>query len=533
MSNRRFIQPNRDEQLLFPPSIHDYVPKDSLAPWLVRLIDTMDLSAFRAEYDSPDNGGRPPYDPAMMLALIFYCMMRGELSCRAMERMTHIDLGARYITGNLHPDHNCIYRFPLRHGVALTELFTQLMVYCMELKLVKNEHWALDGTAIKANASRKYTIKVDDLQARLHKAQAVVAELLGKMRDLGDEEKQDSLEDQLRKAKRLQKKLQAAIEAGSKRKPVEKSDNGTAWTDPESELTREQAKEKQQEAGEKLREARKSQGLSQKELSSKADVAQSYLCNFELGWRSPNAEILGRLTAALDLPEGTLGPFLPKPLTKPTSEYINLTDLDACVIKKSSGFTLGYYAEAAADAGSRLVMSWSLCKSNDERPAFPAMIAQAEQIFGSLPPVVSADTGFSSTENYSLAEARNLNLLCPPKTGAGKKCDSNAELRDMVDKLSTEAAKTEYSKRSHTIEPVFSTIKDVFGMRQFRSRTHSRVSIEWLRTVIAYNLYKMHQALGALFGQFSSVLCSIFCMTLTSSARHDGHPTRPADLGFC
>ncbi len=150
------------QSFLLPPSLDDWLPQDHTARFISEVVDELlDLSVV---YDSyVEASGAPPYDPTMMLKLLFYAYSIGVTSSREMERRCHLDVAFRWLSGNSAPDYRSISRFRRRHLEALDDLFTQMLVLCSEAGLVKLGRVALDGTKLRASASRHKAMSYDRL----------------------------------------------------------------------------------------------------------------------------------------------------------------------------------------------------------------------------------------------------------------------------------------------------------------------------------------------------------------------------------
>jgi transposase len=149
----KFINPNRETPFMFPPSVEDWLPVDHLARFIVDIVKRLDLSDICSSY-SEQMKGQKAYEPAMMVSLIFYCLITGILSSRKMERATWESIPVRYITGNLHPDHDTIASFRNRMKNALDDIFLKILLIAQEMGLLKLGTVSLDGTKMKANASK-------------------------------------------------------------------------------------------------------------------------------------------------------------------------------------------------------------------------------------------------------------------------------------------------------------------------------------------------------------------------------------------
>src|SRR4051812_27069056 len=173
---QNFIACDRDQELLLPPSLRDWLPEGHLAWFVIEAVGQLDLSAFYAAYRA-DGHGRAAHDPAMMVALLLYCYAVGERSSRRIERRCVEDVATRVICANQAPDHTTIARFRQRHEAALAELFGEVLSLCAGSGLVRVGMIAVDGTKVHANASPQATRDYEQIAREiLAEADAVDAE---------------------------------------------------------------------------------------------------------------------------------------------------------------------------------------------------------------------------------------------------------------------------------------------------------------------------------------------------------------------
>jgi transposase len=149
---QNFVLCDRDQALLLPSSLREWLAPGDLAWCVLDVVGEMDLAAFYGVYRA-DGHGRAAFDPGMMVALLLYAYAVGERSSRAIERRCHVDIAFRVITANQVPDHATIARFRARHEQALAELFGQVLGLCARAGLVSLGVVAIDSTKIAANAS--------------------------------------------------------------------------------------------------------------------------------------------------------------------------------------------------------------------------------------------------------------------------------------------------------------------------------------------------------------------------------------------
>src|ERR1035438_5631334 len=150
---KRFRTDFLDQALLLPPSLHDWLPEVHLARFMAAVIEQVDLGTVY-QSSAGDGRGLAAYQPAMMVRLLLYGYCLGVVSSRKIERATHEDVGVRVLDRKSHPDHDTIAAFRKRHLEALAGLFVQALRLCQKAGLVKLGHVAIDGTKIKANASK-------------------------------------------------------------------------------------------------------------------------------------------------------------------------------------------------------------------------------------------------------------------------------------------------------------------------------------------------------------------------------------------
>jgi transposase len=164
--SQNFIDCDREQAFLLPPSLRDWVPAGHLVWTVLAAVEEMDLSAFYRAYRD-DGHGRPPYDPAMMVALLLYGYARGNRSSRGIERECVEDVAYRVICANLVPDHSTIAEFRKRHEAALAGLFSEVLSLCKEAGLATVGVIAVDGTKVHANASRFSSVDYEQLARKI------------------------------------------------------------------------------------------------------------------------------------------------------------------------------------------------------------------------------------------------------------------------------------------------------------------------------------------------------------------------------
>src|SRR5437763_1607703 len=156
--SKAFREYRPEQNLLLPPSLEDWLPQGHLARFISDVVGELDLRPIYESYEK-DGRGQAAYEPLMMLKLLLYGYAVGIASSRKIEKATCEDVGFRYLAANQHPDHDTLAEFRRRHLGAMSALFLEVLRLCQQAGLVKLGHVALDGTKIKANASRHRNLK--------------------------------------------------------------------------------------------------------------------------------------------------------------------------------------------------------------------------------------------------------------------------------------------------------------------------------------------------------------------------------------
>ena len=247
-----------DQLFLLPPSLKEWLPEGHLAYFVSDVVDELDLSEIEKTY-STKLQGQPPYHPALMVKLLFYAYCIGIPSSRKIEKKTYEDIAFRILAAGYHPDHDTIADFRKTHLGALKGLFLQILILCKEAKLVKLGHVALDGTRIKANASKHKAMSYGRMNEKEKELEREVNELLRKAESVDAEEDKrygkgirgDELPEELRfrekrlarireAKKALEERIAKEAEPGQKEKHPKPKDQ-VNFTDPESRIMKDSA----------------------------------------------------------------------------------------------------------------------------------------------------------------------------------------------------------------------------------------------------------------------------------------------------
>ncbi|MGH9449335.1 MAG: transposase [Terriglobia bacterium] len=186
--SKQFRTCDLNQPLLLPPSLQDWLPEGHLARFVAEVVDTLNLSAIYAGYERKDGRGLAAYHPVLMVRLLIYGYCTGLVSSRRMERATYEEVPFRYLAADQHPDHDTIAAFRQEHLESLSQLFVQVLRLCQAAGLVKLGHVALDGTKVKANASKHKAMSYGRMEETEKKLEAELAALLAEAARVDAEE---------------------------------------------------------------------------------------------------------------------------------------------------------------------------------------------------------------------------------------------------------------------------------------------------------------------------------------------------------
>lgn len=435
-----------DQAWLLPPSVHDFVPAGHGAHLIRDLVrESLNLRAIFDAY--PQDRGQPPYHPAMMVALLLYAYSRGIYASRRIAQACEERVDLMAVTGMQQPDFRTISDFRKRHLRPLGALFVQVLALCRAAGLVKLGHVALDGTKIKANASKHKAMSY----GRMVKAEAALAaEVAGWLQAA---EAADAADD-------------AALG------PERRGDELPAWVaDKASRLA------KIREAKAALEAAARGEAEAEDEPVADEPAAQ------------PRR---GR-------------PAKTPPGTPEAKAQRNFTDPDSRIMKTKDGFVQGYNAQAAVDAEAQIIVAHGLTNSGSDQAQVTPLVDAIQANTGRLPKEVSADAGYCSEANLEALDARAIRGYVATgrqrhgqaaATGASRGRHQGPRAQAMRTRLRRGGFRSRYRFRKQTVEPVFGQIKQARGLRQFLLRGLAKVEHEWALVCTVHNLTKLTRALA-------------------------------------
>jgi transposase len=186
--SKQFRTCSLDQPLLLPPSLQDWLPEKHLARFIGDVTEQLDLSEILADYTRRDGRGMAAYHPMMMVRVLLYGYCLGVVSSRKLERATYEDVAFRYLAADQHPDHDSIASFRQTRLQALAGLFMQALQLCEKAGLVKLGQVAMDGTKLKADASKHKAMSYDRMQEKEKQLREEVEKLLAQATQVDAEE---------------------------------------------------------------------------------------------------------------------------------------------------------------------------------------------------------------------------------------------------------------------------------------------------------------------------------------------------------
>jgi transposase len=443
-----FIPIDRDTPQLFPPSVQDYLPEKHLARFVVEIVDQLDLKHLVGAYRGT---GSAAYHPAMLVALLCYGYATGVFSSRKLAQATHDSIAFRFICANTHPDHRTIAEFRKRFLRELEALFVEILLIGQAMGLVKLGTVSLDGTKIKANASKHKALSWEHANRLEEQLKGEVAELMRRAEQADNQPLPEQMDIPLELERREQR---LEVIAAAKAEIAARA---------QARFERAQAEYEEKQA---KREAH------EKKTGKK--------------------------------PRGK-GPKPPTPGPEP-KDQVNLTDEESRIMPTASGgFEQGYNAQAGVDIDTHLIVEEHVTQhTHDKQEVAPALenLAALPEELGEVEALL-ADTGYHSEANVERCESAGIEPLIPAKREghnlplAERFCEDPEPPSDptpveaTAHRLQTRVGQTLYAKRKSTVETVFGIIKQVMGFRQFLLRGLRAVQGEWALVCIGWNLRRL------------------------------------------
>jgi transposase len=443
----RFVMTNRETVYLLPPSVDDWLPQGHLARFVVEVVDQLDLSDIAKKYAGR---GSDAYHPGTLIALLIYGYATGVYSSRKIERASYDSIAFRYVAGNVHPDHSTLAGFRKNYLKEFEAIFVQVLQVAREMQLLKLGNVSLDGSKIKANASKHKALSyghINKIEAQLREE---VATLLKRAEQI-DNQPADGMD------------LPAELERRERRL---------------SELAAAKARIEER--------ARVRDAQEQAEYETK--------CARREGIRKEGKKPKGK-----DPEPPTAGPR--------DKDQVNLTDEESRIMKASGGgFIQGYNAQAAVDLDTMLIVSAKVTQDCNDKKQIEPMLSKIKDLPEDLGQVTGllADTGYFSEKNVNHCHGLSVSPMIAMKRDQhnmplterfaedAPSPESTDSVSRMAWRLKTKAGRALYSLRKSTVEPVFGIVKNVMGFRQFSMRGLKEANGEWNLVAIAWNIKRMN-----------------------------------------
>lgn len=446
---------NPNQQYLFAPSVQDWLPENDLVYFILDTVNELDICAITQKYEQ-EKRGFPPFHPRMMVALLLYSYCRGIFSSRKIMQACQERLTYRVITGDDIPDFRTISDFRKLHLKELKRLFVQVLRLCQEAGLVKLGHIALDGTKIKANASR-------------HKAMSY-----GRI---------------LKEEKRLAEEIGQLLE---KAQAIDRQEDDKYVTDrrgdelPKELARRESRLKRIREAKEALEAKAKAAALQVEQQRKQEDLA-----NEDKPKRGRKCKAVSEVPA--------------------DNKQYNFTDPESSIMKANNrGWDQCGNAQAAVDSKKQIIVACDVTNESNDKQQFEPMLEQTQENIGDDKKIkaASTDSGYYSESNVKFAEDKKIDAYIATerikhtdpaaKSPCGRMPKDITVKQKMARKLRTKKGRETYSKRKSIVEPVFGQIKRARGFIQFSLRGIEKMRGEWAIVCLTHNLLKLFRARHAI-----------------------------------
>ena len=438
--------------LLLPPDMKQWLPEGDLAYFIMDVVSELDLSAVYDHY-SRSRSGRPPYHPRMMTSLILYAYCVGIPSSRKIEAATYTQIPFRVITADQHPDHDTIADFRKTHLQALAALFVDVLQLCQKAGLVKLGHISLDGTKVKANASKHKAMSYDRMDKTLQRLEAEVEQLLEEAKTVDEQE-----DARYGKGKRIEEL-------------------------PEDLRRRQDRIAKIKQAKQSLEDEAKAKAQAKRQAMAQQEEALNKAGKTRKG-KPPQA---------------------PRDAPDPKAQR-NFTDPESRIMKDgaSKSFEQAYNCQIASDEQAQVIVGTNVTQETNDKQQVKPVIEDVKKRTGQTPKKASLGAGYYSDDNVAYLESEKIDGYIA--TGRQKHGDKippsprgripkNATTKDkMARKLRTVKGRATYSKRKQIVEPVFGQIKEARGFRRFLLRGLANVTWEWDIVCLAHNLLKLFRS---------------------------------------
>lgn len=473
---------------LMPQSPTDWLPEDHLAYFILDLVDELDLGEIEHALQAKDARGERPYSPRMMTTLLLYGYAVGVFSSRKIERATHEDVAFRMLAAGEHPHFTTINGFRGRHRAALAGLFQQLLEECMAAGLVTLGHVAIDGTKMKANASKHKAMSFARMNKDETRLSTEIEALLKHAEDV------DAAEDKLYGVGQQPSDLPAELRRREGRREKIRATRAA--------LKAETAKKRAAELAalaDGLRTQASAPTTSPKQQATLTTVAAQHdQASAELDDDAPSPPGVDG-----DLPTNT-PPKYRDGTPKPKAQR-NFTDPDSRLMVRDGAFVQAYNGQIAVDESHQIIVAAALSNQAPDAEYFAPMLSRVVANCDAVPARTTADAGYFSSANVEVAEAMGTEPFIavgghrrdglPDEESLPLNARSPAG-KQMRARLSTPEGHAAYARRKATVEPVFGQIRNCQGFQHMSFRGLFKNRCEWLFVCATHNLLKLWRAVS-------------------------------------
>ena len=469
-----------------PQSPTDWLPEDHLAYFVLDLIEELDLGAIERVLQAKDARGERPYSPRMMTTLLLYGYAVGVFSSRKIERATHEDVAFRMLAAGEHPHFTTINEFRGRHLEALAGLFQQLLEECMSAGLVTLGHVAIDGTKMKANASKHKAMSFERMNKDEKRLSAEIEAMLKHAEEV------DAAEDKLYGVGQQPSDLPAELRRREGRREKIRATRAALKAETEKKRAAELAA-----LADGLRmQAAEPTTSPQKRATFTTVAAQHDQASADLDDDDPPPPAVDG-----DLPTNTPPKYRDgKP--KPKAQR-NFTDPDSRLMVRDGAFVQAYNGQIAVDEGHQIIVAAALSNQGPDTEYFEPMLRRVVDNCDAVPTRTTADAGYFSSANVEAAERmgtepfiavgghRRDGLPDEESRPINARCVAGEQMQA---RLSTPEGHAAYARRKATVEPVFGQTRNCRRFQQMSFRGLFKNRCEWLFVCATHNLLKLWRA---------------------------------------
>lgn len=472
-----------EQSFLLPPSPREWLPTSHLVYFVLGFVDQLDIREIEKRVQAKDHRGERPYSPRMMTALLLYGYAVGVFSSRRLERATLEDVAFRVLAGGEQPHFTTINAFRATHREALANLFVQVLAACQSAGLVKLGHVAIDGTKMKANASKHKAKSYDRMIKDSDRLRAEVETWLrrAEAEDAADEAEFGPYDPQEEVRLREEKlaKMAIALEALKKETAAARARR-----------LRGQAEELRDKA--ELPTTSSNKKAAFHTLAKKRDHQASLFDDDDL---DPPAG------SDADLPRNS-PPANTDGTPKPKAQR-NFTDPESRIMLRDGSFLQAYNAQIAVDDANQIIVAAAVSNQSPDSEYFEPMLNRIVDNCRAVPERTTADSGYFSAANVRAAEHMGTEPFIAvgrhrndgkqkeaPPLPQHRSDDQNA----MRALLATPPGRAIYAKRKSTVEPVFGQIRGPRRFQQFSFRGLFKNRCEWALVCLTHNLLKLFRA---------------------------------------